>query len=161
MTTEQAAGLREALARHIGKSGWRKTWKGCLVEADAMLRDIPELSRLAALDASPAPEPSADRAELWAKFTGGERLAYGIGYGDAKAAAPEPTGLDAETVMDEWDAMMAEMSESPLPGARYAWEIAKRRHDRLAARLKEPTESEVLVENEFGDRFYMKRAPTE
>jgi len=41
----------------------------------------------------PAPDVPEDRAALWEKFTGGEKLAYGCGYRDAIRAQG---GLDVE-----------------------------------------------------------------
>ena len=40
----------------------------------------------AALAASATDEPPPDRADLWEKFTGGEKLAYRLGYRDAERA---------------------------------------------------------------------------
>jgi len=39
---------------------------------------------------------------------------------------------ELRATLDEWDAGLAELTESPLPGARYAWEVMKRRRDALA-----------------------------
>ena len=41
---------------------------------------------------------SADREALWAKFTGGEKLAYGCGYRDGCAVA-----LDRETLIAAYE----------------------------------------------------------
>jgi len=47
-----------------------------------------QAARMAARAADAAPE---GREELWAKFTGGEKLAYGCGFRDGRAQAAAPT----------------------------------------------------------------------
>lgn len=40
-------------------------------------------------EVAPRSSPPADRADLWAMWTAGEKLAYGCGYRDGKAFVPE------------------------------------------------------------------------
>lgn len=57
-------------------------------------------------------------------------MAYGTGGNDLSP-------VWAMGANDAWDALFDELGESPLPGARYALDVVKRRRARIDARLVE------------------------
>lgn len=85
------------------------------VERDARLRDARDALDMAALwlhRTFDLPARDSQQAESWERKARSGRVAL--------AATPAPT-------LDVVDALLAELAESPLPGARYAFDVVKRR----------------------------------
>ena len=161
---EPTPGLREALARNIGKSGWvnastpEKTWERALTEADGFLAD-PDFR--AALDASPAPEPTgldtarqfiernarrmdpdkepvmADEDEVNLYGTAGEFRAL---RALAASPAPEPTPGLREALHLKADLLQRDDSRDYSHQVVRLADVHAIIDEALAARLKEATE---------------------
>ncbi len=81
------------------------------------------------------PDLTPDRKALWEKFTGGERLAYGLGYGDGERAAAPVTdaGLREIAAMLDDELRRVEAGYSTPKSLRRARETYARQAEKETA----------------------------
>lgn len=116
---------------------WHDEW-GTLCDPDC--DGLPRILAIEDEARAAAQQPAEGREELWAKFTAGEKLAYGVGYRDAQQR--EARLRELERLVGDLDNLAPMWPKSPDEGSDWTWDALAALGALRAALLDTPEATE-------------------